>query len=136
MVGAAKTRSVPQRSQIMVVDDAEGIRTYLKNLLSLKGYEVLLAEDGQTALAMLNDGPTPEVIILDIMMPGMDGIEVLRRVRETWPQLPVIMLSVVGHPFCINPDKRLRNLADAYDWPILDITRASRTASRDARVKQ
>ena len=96
MVGAAKTRTVPQRSQIMVVDDAEGIRTYLKNLLSLKGYEVLVAEDGQTALAMLNEGATPEVIILDIMMPGMDGIEMLRRVRESWPQLPVIMLSVVG----------------------------------------
>jgi two-component system response regulator AtoC len=80
----------------MVVDDAEGIRTYLKNLLSLKGYEVLLAEDGPTALAMLNEGATPEVIILDIMMPGMDGIEMLRRVRESWPQLPVIMLSVVG----------------------------------------
>jgi len=96
VAGAAKTRSVPQRSQIMVVDDAEGIRTYLKNLLSLKGYEVLLAEDGQTALTMLNEGAIPEVIILDIMMPGMDGIEMLRHVRESWPTLPVIMLSVVG----------------------------------------
>ena len=93
---AHKTRSVPERTQILVVDDAEGIRAYLKNLLSLQGYEVLLAEDGQKALDLLGSGVTPEVIILDIMMPGMDGIEVLRKVRATWPQIPVIMLSVVG----------------------------------------
>ncbi len=90
------TRSVPQRRSILVVDDAEGIRTYLKNLLSLKGYEVLLAEDGLSALEILRDGAAPEVIILDIMMPGMDGIEALGKIKEAWPAIPVIMLSVVG----------------------------------------
>ena len=93
---AGKTRSVPERLSILVVDDAEGIRTYLKNLLSLKGYEVLLAEDGLAALEILRDGAAPDVIILDIMMPGMDGIELLRKIKEAWPATPVIMLSVVG----------------------------------------
>ncbi len=69
---------------------------YLKNLLSLKGYEVLLAEDGQAALEILRDGATPQVIVLDIMMPGMDGIELLRKIKAAWPDIPVIMLSVVG----------------------------------------
>ena len=92
----ARTRAVPERKQILVVDDAEGIRTYLKNLLSLKGYDVLLAEDGQRALEFLRDGAEPQVIVLDIMMPGMDGIELLGKIKEAWPQIPVIMLSVVG----------------------------------------
>lgn len=80
----------------MVVDDAEGIRTYLKNLLSLQGYDVLLAESGSEAIEMLKNGAKPQVMILDIVMPGMDGIEVLRNLREKWPEIPAIMLSVVG----------------------------------------
>ncbi|MBW2279625.1 MAG: sigma-54-dependent Fis family transcriptional regulator [Deltaproteobacteria bacterium] len=93
---AVGTRSVPVRRQILVVDDAEGIRTYLKNLLSLKGYDVLLAPDGATALETLQQGAAPEVAILDIMMPGMDGLDLLRRMKELRPEIPVIMLSVVG----------------------------------------
>jgi two-component system response regulator AtoC len=81
---------------VLVVDDAEGIRTYLKNLLPMKGYEVLLAEDGAKALALLRDGATPDVIVLDVMMPGMDGLATLRGIREVAGGIPVIMLSVVG----------------------------------------
>ena len=92
----ARTRAVPHRRQLLVVDDAEGIRTYLKNLLSLKGYEVLLAEDGHRALEILAGDSSPEVIILDIMMPGMDGLELLAKVKQSHPTIPVIMLSVVG----------------------------------------
>jgi two-component system response regulator AtoC len=66
----------------MVVDDADVIRTYLQS--------------GMQALEMLEGGATPDVVILDIMMPEMDGIETLRRIREREPSLPVIMLSVVG----------------------------------------
>ncbi len=93
---AAGTRNVPVRRQILVVDDAECIRTYLKNLLSLKGYDVLLAPDGKTALDHIKGGARPEVAILDIMMPGMDGLDLLRRMKEIVPDIPVIMLSVVG----------------------------------------
>jgi two-component system response regulator AtoC len=79
-----------------VVDDAEGIRTYLANLLELKGYDVDTAEDGRRALALLEGGAAPDVIILDVMMPGLDGIETLRRIREFDEDTPVVMLSVVG----------------------------------------
>jgi len=88
--------SVRQRRIVLVVDDAEVIRTYLKNLLPLKGYEVILAEDGAKAVEMLQGGATPDVIVLDVMMPGMDGIETLRKIKGSKPKIPVIMLSVVG----------------------------------------
>jgi two-component system response regulator AtoC len=82
--------------RVLVVDDAEGIRTYLANLLELLGYEVDTAEDGRRALALLEGGAAPDVIILDVMMPGIDGIETLRRIRELEDPAPVVMLSVVG----------------------------------------
>ncbi|MFQ5513670.1 MAG: sigma-54-dependent transcriptional regulator [Myxococcota bacterium] len=91
-----EARTVPVRRSVLVVDDAEVIRTYLKNLLPLKGYDVLLAENGQRALELLRGGASPDVIVLDVMMPEMDGIETLAKIKEAHPQIPVIMLSVVG----------------------------------------
>jgi two-component system response regulator AtoC len=82
--------------RILVVDDAEGIRTYLANLLELEGYDVDTAEDGRRALALLEGGANPDVVILDVMMPGMDGLETLSRIREFEEDIPVVMLSVVG----------------------------------------
>jgi len=89
-------RTVPSRKQILVVDDAEVIRTYLRNLLPMKGYDVLVAEDGLKAMALLNGGARPDVVVLDVMMPGIDGIETLRKIKQLIPEVPVIMLSVVG----------------------------------------
>ena len=71
-----------QRFRVLVVDDAEGIRIYLANLLELKGYDVDTVEDGRRALALIEGGAAPDVIILDVMMPGLDGIETLRRIRD------------------------------------------------------
>jgi two-component system response regulator AtoC len=82
--------------RILVVDDAEGIRTYLASLLELRGYEVDTAADGRSALALLEGGAAPDAVLLDIVMPGIDGIETLKRIREQSPDLPVVMLSVVG----------------------------------------
>ncbi|HTO06338.1 MAG TPA: sigma-54 dependent transcriptional regulator [Myxococcota bacterium] len=93
---AGAPRTVPQRKTILVVDDAEVIRTYLKSLLPMKGYDVLLAEDGLKAMELLNGGARPDVVVLDVMMPGIDGIETLRKIKQLMPEVPVIMLSVVG----------------------------------------
>ena len=82
--------------RVLVVDDAEGIRTYLANLLEVKGFDVDTAEDGRRALALLEGGAAPDVIVLDVMMPGLDGLETLARIREFDAEVPVIMLSVVG----------------------------------------
>jgi len=94
--GKATKKTPPQRFRVLVVDDAEAIRTYLANLLELKGYDVDTAEDGRRALALLEGGAAPDLIILDVMMPGVDGIETLRRIRALDEETPVIMLSVVG----------------------------------------
>jgi two-component system response regulator AtoC len=82
--------------RILIVDDAEGIRGYLANLLELRGYQVDTAEDGRRALALLEAGAAPDVILLDVMMPGLDGLDTLRRIREAHPNANVVMLSVVG----------------------------------------
>ncbi len=82
--------------RLLVVDDAEGIRTYLANLLELRGYQVDTAGDGRSAIALIESGAAPEVVILDVMMPGIDGLETLRRIRAIDAELPVVMLSVVG----------------------------------------
>ena len=82
--------------RVLVVDDAEGIRAYLANLLELRGYQVDTAEDGRRALALLEAGADPDVVLMDVMMPGMDGLETLRRMHESWPTLPIVIISVVG----------------------------------------
>ncbi len=84
------------KRRILVVDDAEGIRSYLANLLELWDFVVDTVEDGQSALALLESGAAPDLIILDVMMPGIDGIETLRRIRARDAEVPVVMLSVVG----------------------------------------
>jgi two-component system response regulator AtoC len=84
------------RARVLVVDDAEGVRAFIANLLQLQGYRVDSAEDGRSALALLEGGAAPDLILLDVMMPGIDGIETLRRIRALDAQVPVVMLSVVG----------------------------------------
>jgi two-component system nitrogen regulation response regulator NtrX len=80
--------------QILVVDDEERIRQSLNGILKDEGYEVLEAKDGLQALKQIETDP-PELVLLDIWMPGMDGMEVLERMKGQIPNLPVIMIS--GH---------------------------------------
>ena len=80
--------------QILVVDDEERIRQSLNGILKDEGYEVQEAKDGAQALKQV-ESDSPDLILLDIWMPGMDGIEVLERVKGQIPNLPVIMIS--GH---------------------------------------
>jgi two-component system response regulator AtoC len=91
------TRSQPRPvPRILVVDDSEGIRGFLANLLELRGYQVDTAENGRAALALLESGASPDAVFLDVMMPGLDGLATLRQLRQIDPKVPVIMLSVVG----------------------------------------
>ncbi len=80
--------------QILVVDDEERIRQSLNGVLKDEGYEVLEAKDGVQALKQV-ENDAPDLVLLDIWMPGMDGIETLERVKAQIPNLPVIMIS--GH---------------------------------------
>jgi DNA-binding NtrC family response regulator len=83
-------------ARVLLVDDSEGVRSYLASLLQLRGFAVDTAGDGRSALALLGSGAAPDVVLLDVMMPGLGGLETLRRVRELHPTLPVVVLSVVG----------------------------------------
>lgn len=82
-------------SRVLIVDDEAGIRRSLAGILSDEGFDVALAEDGERALSALRQEPAPEVILLDIAMPGRDGVDILAELRRSWPQLPVVMMS--GH---------------------------------------
>jgi len=104
------------RRRVLVVDDAEGIRTYLANCLELRGFEVDSAEDGARALALLEGGADPDVVLLDVMMPGIDGLQTLERIRELAPAVPVVMLSVVGRAGTI-VDAMQRGAADYLTKP-------------------
>ena len=79
--------------KILVVDDEPAVRESLRRALELEGYEIELARDGEEALARLNDAMTPDAVVLDILMPGIDGLEVCRRVRAAGNQVPVLMLT-------------------------------------------
>lgn len=81
-------------SRILIVDDEQGIRRSLSGLLSDEGFETSGAADGEQALAALRE-ESPNLVLLDIAMPGRDGIAVLEDLRRDWPQLPVVMMS--GH---------------------------------------
>jgi two-component system KDP operon response regulator KdpE len=78
--------------RILIVDDERAIRRFLRAALSSYGYQVVEAENGQTALAAASENP-PGVVILDLGLPDMDGVQVTRQLRE-WYQGPIIILSV------------------------------------------
>ena len=80
----------------LIVDDAEGMRAYLAALFEARGFDVDTCDDGGRALTLLESGADPDVILLDVLMPGTDGLAALARIREAWPEVPVLMVSVVG----------------------------------------
>jgi two-component system, OmpR family, response regulator MprA len=78
--------------RILVVDDEPAVRDSLQRALMLEGYEVDLAADGAEALSRLADRP-PDAVLLDVLMPGVDGLEVARRVRMAGNRVPILMLT-------------------------------------------
>jgi len=88
-------RDEQARATVMVVDDEKAIRRYLEETLRDDGYRVLCAADGFEAL-QLADSVVPDVVILDLLMPGMTGAEVLGEIRKRFGWVPVIVLT--GHP--------------------------------------
>jgi two-component system response regulator MprA len=79
--------------KILVVDDERAVRESLRRALELEGYEIELAADGNEALDRLESASEPDAMILDLLMPGVDGLEVCRRLRVTGSKLPVLMLT-------------------------------------------
>jgi len=83
---------MPKKNKILVVDDEPKIRMFIRANLEARGYEVYLAQDGAEAVEMAGR-VDPDVVVLDVNMPRMNGIEACRRIRE-WADMPIIILSV------------------------------------------
>ena len=84
--------------RVLVVEDEPENRLFIGLMLRTEGYEVLEAEDGHAALEMLAAGALPELILLDVMMPGLNGWQVFQRLRDN-PRLagiPVVMLTALA----------------------------------------
>ena len=79
--------------KILVVDDERAVRESLRRALELEGYRVELAGDGEEALERLEAASPPDAAILDVLMPGIDGLEVCRRLRAVGNTVPVLMLT-------------------------------------------
>jgi two-component system response regulator MprA len=80
--------------RVLVVDDDVAVRESLRRALRLEGYEVELAADGGEALQRLDgNGDDPDLVVLDVLMPNVDGLEVCRQLRRTGRRVPVLMLT-------------------------------------------
>ncbi len=120
---------------ILLVDDKEEFVLALSNRLLLHGMEVHTATKGEDALAMLQE-KTADVVVLDVVMPGMGGLETLRRIKETYPHIQVILLT--GHASTKEGIEGMRLGAFDYLMKPVDIEEliAKMKASMKAIVKE
>lgn len=81
-----------QRKKVLIIDDEKGIREALSKILATQ-YEVFVAEDGEAALTNLQEQSDPDIILLDVLMPGMSGISALEKIKQGHPKIPVIMIT-------------------------------------------
>lgn len=79
-------------ARILVIDDSDFVREFLSDCLSDAGHEVVLAEDGKSGLAHYHQ-QKPDCILLDVIMPDIDGIEVLREVRAQDQSTPILLMT-------------------------------------------
>lgn len=97
-------------TNLLLVDDDAALAAMLREFLELQGFAVAIAPDGETALTGLKISQ-PDLVILDVMLPGIDGFEVLRKLRESY-DMPVIMLTARG----TEPDRILGLMRGADDY--------------------
>ena len=96
------------RHRILVVEDDSRLAATLERVLAAEGHDVQLASDGLEALRVVREHP-PDLVVLDIMLPGLDGIGVCRRLRAT-AQFPILMLTALG-----GTDERVKGLDSGAD---------------------
>jgi DNA-binding NtrC family response regulator len=79
----------------MVVDDEAGVRTSFERMLAREGYDVITASRGDLAVAAV-DTEHPDLVVMDVHLPGMDGLEAFRRIKAEHPLMPVIIMTGYG----------------------------------------
>jgi len=112
-LNAPQSQGVPvtEKHKILVVDDQESMRVLLQDMLEVIGYEVTLAEGGEQALGILGESEF-DLVLSDLNMPGMDGTALLRSIKSSRPDLPVVIITGYG---TFHTEKRvMREGADGY----------------------
>lgn len=107
---------------ILIVEDDDSIRFLLRQNLEFEGYEVLEAEDGEKGLAM-TEKESPDLLVLDLMMPKMSGMELCKRLRQTGNEVPILMLTARGQS--MDKVMGLKSGADDYLTKPFDILELS-----------
>jgi two-component system response regulator (stage 0 sporulation protein F) len=90
-----KKGSLVTVKQLLIVDDQQGIRLLLNEVFKREGYETFLAANGIEALDIA-ERIKPDGVLLDMKIPGMDGIEILKRLKSKMPEVPVVMMTAYG----------------------------------------
>ncbi len=90
-----------ERAKILLVDDEPGMLRYIRTLLEVDDHTVQTASTGEEALELVQKGLQPNLVLLDLLMPGIDGLETLEGLRKLQPNMRVVMLS------CVNDTKKL-----------------------------
>ncbi len=93
--GSQEMRPKGRALRVLVVDDEESVRDVVRRSLEREGFEVATAAGGEEVLPMLSEKP-PDLVFLDLKLPHMDGPSVLKRIRDEWGGIPVIILT--GYP--------------------------------------
>lgn len=122
-------------SSVLLVEDDATSRELMKTVLERAGHEVNEAADGAAALAALEEGVCPDVMILDLMMPRISGVDVLRRVRtdQRWQNLPVMLMTALDQDPQVDAARSLgfrRHFRKAY-WHIGDLLKEVARIGRD-----
>jgi DNA-binding response OmpR family regulator len=92
--------------KILVVDDEDDVRLFLQDFLSEREFQVFSAGSGEEALEWM-DKEQPDIVLLDLMMPGIDGIECLERIKQKYPKTNVIMITALNDENRISRAKKL-----------------------------
>ena len=118
--------------KVLVLEDEASIRSFVVINLKRGGYDVIEAESGEEALQLLGDNPDVKVALLDVMLPGIDGFEVCRRIRATNTKIGIIMLTARAQEM----DKVTGLMTGADDYVTKPFAPAERTARVDALFRR
>ena len=118
--------------KVLVLEDESSIRSFIVINLTRAGYEIIEAESGEEALEKLKDNPDVKVALLDVMLPGIDGFEVCRRIRATNTRIGIIMLTARSQEM----DKVTGLMTGADDYVTKPFSPAELTARVDALFRR
>lgn len=122
-----------QRHSILVVDDELLIRDLLYDFFSTQGWDIAIAENGEKALEILENRPV-DVVLTDIKMPAMDGLQLTAQLKETHPEIPVVLMT--GFPSVDSAVTALRQRVADYIIKPFNINQLYKTIESKVREKE